>query len=300
MRELVYIIDKAHDNMRADDYLKREHGFSSRSIKKIKLDKKCIERNGEHMRMVDRLSEGDVLKIRMPEEERELRLSERKVPIMYEDDDVMVFDKPADMPCHPSLKHPNDTLGNVFSAICAERGTPLTYRPINRLDKDTSGLVVVAKNAYIAAQLAGKVDKEYTAICTEYFPEDFGTIDLPIGRMNESEIARYVTPLGQRAVTHYKVAYRYVYKSNNYAMLCITLDTGRTHQIRVHMSNDGHALIGDSLYGSDMHIMKRQALHCSKVSFLNRASGKKIEVSSELCDDMKRAAEILSENCTNA
>lgn len=300
MRELVYIIDKAHDNMRADDYLKREHGFSSRSIKKIKLDKKCIERNGEHMRMVDRLSEGDVLKIRMPEEERELRLSERKVPIMYEDDDVIVFDKPADMPCHPSLKHPNDTLGNVFSAICAERGTPLTYRPINRLDKDTSGLVVVAKNAYIAAQLAGKVDKEYTAICTGYFPEDFGTIDLPIGRMNESEIARYVTPLGQRAVTHYKVAYRYVYKSNNYALLCITLDTGRTHQIRVHMSNNGHALIGDSLYGSDMQVMKRQALHCSKVCFLNRASGKKIEVSSELCDDMKRAAEILSENCTNA
>lgn len=296
MRELVYTIDERHAGMRADDYLRREHGYSSRSIKRIKLDKSCIERNGEHMRMVDRLNVGDILKIRLPEEERELKLSDIRVPIMYEDEDVIVFDKPANMPCHPSLKHPNNTLGNVFSAICAERGTPLTYRPINRLDKDTSGLVVVAKNAYIAAQLAGKVDKQYTALCSGDFPENFGTIDVPIGRVSEDEIARYVTPLGQRAVTHYKVAYRYVYKSNNYAMLCIKLDTGRTHQIRVHMSSEGHALLGDTLYGGDVSIMSRQALHCSEVSFLNRASGRTIEVKSELCEDMKNAVSVLSEN----
>ncbi len=290
MRELVYIIDKEHSGMRADDYLKREHGYSSRSIKKIKLDKRCIERNGEHIRMVDRMYEGDVLKIRLPEEKRELRLSEIRVPVVYEDEDVIVFDKPADMPCHPSLKHPNDTLGNIFSSMCAERGTPLTYRPVNRLDKDTSGLVVVAKNAYMAAQLAGKIDKEYTAICSGSFPEDFGTIDLPIGRMNEDEIARYVTPLGQHAVTHYIVKKRF----DNYAVLCIKLDTGRTHQIRVHMSHEGHPLIGDKLYNGDLSIMDRQALHCSQVSFLNRVSGKRVVLNSELCEDMKKAENILN------
>lgn len=288
MRELIYKITEKHDGVRADDYLKREHGYSSRVIKKIKLDKSCIELNGSHIRMVDRLKSGDTLIIRLPEDERELRLSEIKVPIAYEDDDVIVFDKPADMPCHPSLKHPNDTLGNVFAMLCAERKTPLTFRPVNRLDKDTSGLVVVAKNAYMAAQLAGNVDKSYIALCGGRFSEDFGTVDIPIGRMNEDEIARYVTPLGQEAVTHYRVMQRF----NNYTLLCIKLDTGRTHQIRVHFSSQGHPLAGDTLYGGDMSLISRQALHCCEVRFLNRISGKTIEVSSDLCKDMEKAVKL--------
>ena len=202
-----------------------------------------------------------------------------KVPTAFENENLIVFDKPSGMPVHPSAKHQGDTLGNYFSSLFPD----LTFRPVNRLDRDTSGLCIVAKNSYSASILQNSFGKVYyTAV--HGITEEYGTIDAPVARERESIIKRCVREDGRRAVTHYK---RLMY-SEKYSLLEIHLETGRTHQIRVHLAHIGHPLAGDDLYGGMRDDISRQALHCGQISFSNPVSGGTVTVTSDIPDDIKK------------
>ena len=193
--------------------------------------------------------------------------------------DVVVFDKPVNMPVHPSIKHQGDTLGNCFSAMYPQ----LTFRPVNRLDKDTSGLCAVAKNPHAANVLQGTLKKVYYAVvCGEI--ASGGRIDAPIGRAGESIIRREVREDGQRAVTDYTI----IKGNRKYTLLRVILLTGRTHQIRVHFSHTGHPLAGDDFYGGSTADTAYQALHCGELEFVSPVSKEIVRVSSPIRNDMEQ------------
>ena len=175
----------------------------------------------------------------------------------------MVFDKPPAMTVHPSMKHHGDTLGNHFAALYPQ----LTFRPVNRLDRDTSGCVLIAKSQYAAAALQRKYEKEYLALCCGH-PQS-GVIDAPIAREQGSLIKRCVRGEGRPSVTRFEV----IASSEKYSLCRVVPLTGRTHQIRVHFAYIGCPLAGDDLYGGSREDIGRQALHCSELSFVSPAAG---------------------------
>ena len=245
-------------------------GVSRRLITRLKRTENGITKNGELIRTIDLVFCGD--KIVLSETDQKLLEpnGELNVEILYEDDQLIIFNKPPFMPVHPSIKHQGDTLGNFFAYHCPN----LTFRPVNRLDRDTSGCVIVAKNQYSAKALQKSYDKIYYAICEGVFEQSEGTISAPIGREDKSIIKRCIDPNGQKAVTHYKV----LNQNSKYALVKFVLENGRTHQIRVHMAYTGHPIAGDDLYGGSRENFKRQALHCGKVSFLHPITNEKLTV----------------------
>lgn len=256
-----------------------KNNVSKRLIKKLKRTKDGITKNGVHIRTVDKVFKGESITIAL-EDEKMLEANENlNVTVLFENDDLIAFDKPYNMPVHPSIKHQGDTLGNYFSYRCSN----LSFRPINRLDKDTSGICVAAKNAFSAKSLQHSLEKTYYAVVCGKLDND-GTIDAPIGRTDGSIITREVSLSGQRAVTHYKT----VKYSNDekYTLVKINLETGRTHQIRVHFSYIGFPLAGDEMYGGDCSDISRQALHCKTVRFCHPITKEIIIIDSELPEDM--------------
>ncbi len=294
MYSATYIIGKEHDGMTIKDFLKKIHGYSTRQIIRIKKDVDSIRLNGEHVFVVVRLKEGDELKIRLQDEAKEVPLFEVEVPIVFENDDIIIFNKPPFMPCHQSKLHPADTLQNYFAYLMKQRGENITFRCLNRLDRDTSGLVACAKNQLTASLLGGKLQKEYCAIVSGKV-DDKGRIDAPIGREDECEITRKVMENGQRAVTHYEC----LCKNDAYSFVNIHLETGRTHQIRVHFSHIGHSLIGDELYGGDHSIMDRHALHCRKLTFSTPSDPEERVVECEIYADMLKTLKTSGLLCEN-
>ncbi len=261
------------------DFLINKEGVSKRFLSKLKRTENGITRNGLLIRTVDMVYKGDVIVLKTEDESFLEPNPDLDVRIAFENESLVVFDKPVGMPVHPSIKHQGDTLGNFFAAIYPK----LTFRPVNRLDRDTSGLCLAAKNPYAAVTLQNSVKKVYYAVA-EGKTEDYGTIDLPIAREKESIIKRTVRSDGQQAVTHYKA----IDRNEKYTLLEINLETGRTHQIRVHFSFIGHPLAGDDMYGGDCSIIENQALHCGCLSFYDPLSGELINVSSPIRDDMKK------------
>lgn len=282
MHSVTYKIGKEYAGMTVKDFLKKIHGYSTRQIIRIKKDVDSIRLNGRHVYVVVPLNEGDELCINLKDEEKETILFDREVEIVFENEDIIIFNKPPFMPCHQSKLHPADTLANCFASLMKSRGETCTFRCINRLDRDTSGLVAVAKNQLTASLLGGRVKKEYCAIVNGRLETDKGTIDAPIGRENEWEITRKVMNNGQRAVTHYEC----LCKNDEYSFVKLKLETGRTHQIRVHLSYLGHPLIGDELYGGDHSVMSRQALHCRSLTFSTPSDPTERTVTSEIYADM--------------
>lgn len=275
MREINYIVPPEFDGVQAQVLLKAL-GISRRALISLKQSG-GLTRSGAILRTIDPVHAGETVTLRLPGGEESAQANERlHAEIMYEDEDIVVFDKPPDMPVHPSQRHHDDTLANIFAA----KYPGLPFRPINRLDRNTSGLCVCAKNQLAAAFLAGSISKVYFAITDGTPPGD--TINAPIGRVGGSVIERCVTPEGKPAVTHFtKIAGEYR------ALLRVTLDTGRTHQIRVHMAHVGFPLCGDDMYGGDCTDISRQALHCGEVSFDRPFTGEHVTVTSPLPDDMK-------------
>lgn len=276
MRRIDFNVEPSYDGFTVEKYLMSVKGLSRRLITKIKYSE-GIMINDNVSRTVDIIKSGDNVSVIMEDEkylEENLSLD---IPIVYDDDDIVVFNKPCGVPVHPSIRHYNDTLGNYFSAIF--KG--VSFRPVNRLDKDTSGLCVVAKNAFVASELQKSVEKIYYAV-VKGDPDDEGEINLPIAREDGTIIKRKVDESGQEAITRYKS----VMRKNGYTLLEIKLLTGRTHQIRVHFSHIGFALIGDELYGGDMSDMKRHALHCKTLKFIHPVTKEKVVVDSEIPDDM--------------
>ena len=257
MRTLEYTVAAGESGTCAEHFL-RHRGYSARMLSRLRRTG-GITRNGLLLRTVDTLREGDVITVTIPEEGESLVPNPAlKAALMYEDEDIAVFDKPCDMPVHPSIEHYSDTLGNLFAALypgCA-------FRPLNRLDKDTSGLCVCAKNAYAAASVQKTLRKTYFGVISGGLCGKI-TIDKPIAREQGSIIRRCIDPAGKPAVTIAEP----VFSANGHTLVKFTLLTGRTHQIRVHISSEGMPLCGDSMYGGDCSRIARQALHCGEVTF---------------------------------
>ena len=287
MRTLRYQIAPEHEGMNVERYLKQQHGYSSRTIVKLKHYEQGMRLNGAHTRTIDLLHAGDVLEITFLDSEEHgvehFIRSNRQVEIAYEDDDLLVFNKPADMPCHQSCGHAADTLANVFAAHCDQLGMDLMYRPLNRLDRDTSGAVLIAKNRFAAASVTNNFHKTYQAILDGVPPQSEGRVDAPIRREFPEEMRRIVSPDGQRAITNYRV----LAVQNGYSLVDFVLETGRTHQIRVHMAHLGCPVLGDSMYGRKSEMIARQALHCRYIVFTQPVSRQPVGVSCTMPEDMQ-------------
>lgn len=285
MRKLTYEVEEQWNGKKVEEFLKKGHGYSSKSVVKLKKIEEGITVNGVHARTIDILKTGDKVGTLLFDEGKEYILSNAKVDIVYDDEDVIIYNKPPFMPCHTSCGHAHDTLVNVYAKYCKDNKMPVAFRPLNRLDRDTSGAVVCAKHRYAACRITSNFHKVYTAIVCNNMHNNTGTVDMPIKREQEEELKRIVASDGQRAITHYRL----VESVPGYDLLEFTLGTGRTHQIRVHMSHIGHPILGDLMYGQASDLINRQALHCKMVEFMHPISEKTVQVHCDIQSDFKYA-----------
>ena len=299
MRTITYSITPAHAGMSVERYLKQQHGYSTRTLVKLKHYPQGLQLNGRHVRTIDLLQAGDTLAVTFLDSQEHgvehFIRSNRRVEIPYEDDDLLVFNKPADMPCHQSCGHAADTLANVFAAHCDHLGLDLMYRPLNRLDRDTSGAVLVAKNRFAAARVTNNFHKTYQAILLGCPPQPQGRVDAPIRREFPEEMRRIVAPDGQRAVTNYRVLAQGTVEGQPLSLVDFVLETGRTHQIRVHMAHLGCPVLGDELYGQKSELIPRQALHCRHIAFPQPVTGQEIRVDCPLPADMQAVSRLFAQ-----
>ena len=263
-----YIIDKKSNNLSIKSYLILKLNLSSRLIKHLKKYYDGILLNGIHADVTAILKENDVLELdfsdRKDDVNEYLVKSDIPLSIVYEDENYTVINKPAMMPTHQSLNHYDDTLANALAYRYSDR--PYVFRAVNRLDKDTSGIVLTANNKLYAEILSkklieNKVTKEYIAIVEGKLTGE-GAVEEPIARQGDSIIKREVREDGEYALTKYKV----VYSDDEISVIKAYPITGRTHQIRVHMSYIGHSLLGDTMYGSNSSLISRHALHAYKLN----------------------------------
>ena len=285
-----YTITPADAGKKISQFLS-EHGYSSRILVRLRTTADCIY-IGDTPVFSNRILEvNDLLTVHLEEKQG----SESIIPvpmdleIVYEDNDVMVINKPAGMPVHPSQGNYGNTLANGIAYYMEQKGVDFVFRAVNRLDRDTSGLLVIAKHMLSSCILSDQVKdhaihREYTAIvCGK--TDAFGTIDVPIARKDGSTIERIPDPEhGESAITHYKtLAYN---EKTDLSYVRLLLETGRTHQIRVHMKYIDHPLPGDFLYNPDYRHIQRQALHSAYLRFIHPISGKTMEFHAPLPDDM--------------
>ena len=283
-----YTIPTEYNNHTLLSFLK-DKLYSSQIIAHLKRTENGILLNGEWGRVRDVLHTGDELTIQLIEDDSSENIVPMKLPldIVYEDEDILVVNKPADMPIHPSQGNYDNTLANAVAHYYEEKGEHFTYRCINRLDRDTTGLLIIAKHMYSASLLSEmvanrEIHREYLAIATGLVPES-GCVEAPIGRVDGSTIERKVDfEHGDYALTHFR---RLDYQ-NGYSLVSLKLATGRTHQIRVHMKHIGHPLPGDFLYNPDYSVIQRQALHSHKLVFMHPISNKKMEFTAPIPEDM--------------
>lgn len=296
-RVFTYRINKIQNPKKISGFL-REQGFSAQNLTDLKKDAKSVVLNGIPVFQNVFLKEGDRLEIHLDETDCSDQIIPVKLPleICYEDEDLLIINKPARMPIHPSLNNYDNTLGNALMWYFREQGKPFVYRCINRLDRDTSGLVIVAKNSVSAAILSSMISgngksgkkeirREYLALVRGALREKQGVIDAPIAREESEMLKRCVDEKnGAPAVTHYRV----LAEKNGFSLLSLVLDTGRTHQIRVHLKHIGHPLIGDYLYNPDMTEISRQALHAWRLDFLHPITKEPMHFAVPLPEDMQR------------
>ena len=264
--------------------------ISDRLLLKLKQNNRILV-NGKIANIHNSLNCGDLVEIIIDFEEDNSNIIPVKMDlnILYEDDSLLIINKPAGIPVHPSMDHFTDSLSNGVRFYFDSIGLKKKIRPVNRLDRNTSGIVIFAKNEYIQECLvrqmkAGLFEKEYIAFCEGKFEHEEGTINAPIGRKENSIIERCVRVDGDTAITEYKVL-KYN-ETNNYSIVKCNLKTGRTHQIRVHISYIGHPIIGDTLYGNSSNLIQRQALHSYKVKFIHPISREEVTFSAKLPSDM--------------
>lgn len=286
-RKLQYAIPNEYSSKRVLDFLKHL-GFSHRLITKLKQTPDGILLNGEHIRTIDPMSEGDVLEINLPTDKKESISIPVEMPldIIYEDDDVLVLNKPAMLAVHESHNHLGDTLSNAVAFHLKKEGKPSVFRAVGRLDKGTSGLMVCALNRYAASRLSGKIKKQYLAIATGIY-EGEGTIDAPIYRPDPILTVRTVDERGEKAITHWTA----LKNDGENTLLRVKLETGRTHQIRVHFASLGTPLVGDTMYGTPDWRISHQALHCCECRFIHPVKNEKMHFFCDMPDDMKSIIE---------
>lgn len=287
-----YQISSAEEGRKLGDFL-REKGYSRQLLRQLKETENGLLRNGQPTFMTIALKNGDRIRVRLLEKaEGSEAIMPAPLPfeIVYEDEDLLVINKPADMPIHPSFQNHGNTLADALTWHYQQQGKEFVYRCINRLDRDTTGLLIVAKHQLSASILSDMVRKreihrEYLAI-VEGIPPEKSTISAPIGRKEGSAILREVNfETGEPARTHFTR----LETRNGLSLVSLKLETGRTHQIRVHMAYIGCPLIGDYLYYPDHTRINRQALHSYRLSFLHPITGKALSFTAPLPEDMERA-----------
>lgn len=283
MRTINYTVPKEYDGKKLLYFLKGPAGLSSKLIRSLKQVANGIQLNGEHIRTIDLIHKNDVVTINIPDDKTTSPPCELEPEIVFEDDDIIIVNKPAMLPIHESHNHQGDTLANCVSGYLSRKGRGCTFRAIGRLDKGTSGLVVCAVNSHAAARLSGKIHKTYYAIATGKY-EGSGTIDAPIYRPDPMKTYRTVDERGDKAVTHWQA----VTSNDNLTLLKIKLETGRTHQIRVHFSHLGTPLVGDTMYGGNDERITHQALHCGEVVLTHPITGETITCFAPMPEEMEQ------------
>ena len=292
-------VNEIEEGTKIREYLKAELGLSTRLIRSASIGKRIFV-NDEVVKMNKVLQSGDIIKIDLAKEEsQDITPEKMDIDIVYEDEDILVVNKIPFMVVHPTKSYQSGTLANGVINYFNESNQNCIVRLVSRLDMNTSGLIIIAKNQFSHGMLSkemseNKVGKRYLAIVHGHLKEKSGTIDLPIYRPEGIEMGtrRVIDERGQRSITHYKV----VESFGDSDLVECKLETGRTHQIRVHLSHLGHPIYGDVLYGNgdeEMDLIKRQALHAYRLDFASPRTGEILSLKADLPDDMKELIEKL-------
>ncbi|MCD4837732.1 RluA family pseudouridine synthase [Neobacillus sedimentimangrovi] len=289
MTECFYLqwdIDENSGGLLIKEFL-HNAGISRTALTDIKFKGGKILVNGKEENVRYRLIAGDVLKVIFPPENPSFEGEDIPLNIIYEDEFLLVVVKPAGMNTIPSREHPNGSLANALVGYYNKMGLQATAHIVTRLDRETSGIVLIAKHRHVhhlfsMMQRKREINRTYEALAAGWIVNDKGSIRASIGRKEDSIIEREVREDGQYACTHYQVINRF----REYTHIELKLETGRTHQIRVHMSYIGHPLLGDDLYGGDTSFIKRQALHCKKIQFTHPFTREKLIFTAPLPEDM--------------
>ncbi len=279
--KLITFTVESYEEIDVKTFLRKHCDVSARTLSKLKRTNLGITRDGKLLKTTDKLFLGDRVVLAMPDDINEITPVKGELDILYEDKYLIMLNKKPQMPVHPTKIHQQDTLANILSYYMQEKGEYYTFRAINRLDRDTSGCLLVAKDRFSANSLPKTVKKEYVALCQGEIKRS-GTVDSPIKVMEGRSIQRVVTDNGARCVTHYYP----IMTKNGHTLTRFVLETGRTHQIRCHMSSIGHPLAGDDMYGGSLDFIKRQALHCYKMSFVHPITQEKLEFVCDLPEDI--------------
>ncbi|MXQ54723.1 RluA family pseudouridine synthase [Shimazuella sp. KC615] len=294
-----FVVTAAESGKMLKQILQNRFHFSRRFFRRLREEQR-VHVNGNIIYYTSRLTEGDTVCVRL-EEDKEAYLLPQKIDfsVVFEDEDILIVDKPAGIVVHPTLGYKEGTLANGVAYYANERGESYPFRPVTRLDKDTSGLMVVAKHAYAHAALSKQMKQKryyrrYVAVCHKDVLVDKGMITLPIGNSPTSIIERVIDwENGKDAVTHFQKLASW----KEATFLSLTLETGRTHQIRVHLAAMGHPIIGDSLYGSseDTSLLSRQALHAKEITIFHPTHREWMTWEVPLANDMKILLEKLND-----
>ncbi|MBP9989366.1 MAG: RluA family pseudouridine synthase, partial [Ruminococcus sp.] len=282
-RKISYKIPPEYDGKKVISYLKGSSGVSARLLKKLKRIENGITLNGEHIRTIDIIHTGDVLQIELPCPDGEIEPIDIPIDIIYEDDDLVIINKSPFLACHPTHNHQGDTLANALAFHLKSKGKQSVFRAIGRLDKGTSGIVICALNAYSAAEIPKTVQKQYCAVVKGKTDKN-GTINKPIYRPDPMKTLRAVGENGDEAITHWEL----IKQNDKISFVNIKLETGRTHQIRVHFSSIGMPLMGDSMYGTDELNLGHQLLHCCKIEFIHPVTREKMTITAPPPPDMQK------------
>ena len=287
--KLEYIVNNLTKYKTVKEVLKEEFKISDRLIIKLKASKQ-IYLNNNSTYINQKIKIGDNICVNLDFDETSDNIVPTKInlDILYEDDALLILNKPPFMPVHPSMDHYEDSLSNSVKHYFNSIGLKRKIRPVNRLDKNTSGIVIFAKNEYVQECLVKQMksnifEKEYMALVDGIIDKTKQIIDAPIARKEDSIIERCVSPNGDIAITIIELLKTF----DNYSLIKCILKTGRTHQIRVHSSHIGHPIIGDDLYGKKSKKINRQALHAYKVKFIHPITNDKIEIIAQIPEDIK-------------
>lgn len=281
MKAVEFTVPPAYEGASLKGFLRGFAGCSARLLTAAKRIPDGLLCNGVPATARTPVSAGDTVRLAIPASPCGAEPVPLPLTVVWEDASVLVVEKPAGMPAYPCPGHDRDTLANAVCALLLEQGEEPEYHPIYRLDRDTTGLVVVGKDSFAASRLSGAVEKEYRALCTGTLVGK-GVCDGPIGLFPGHTIQRCVRPDGERAVTHWQS----LLVLDGFSLVSFHLETGRTHQIRVHMAAAGHPLLGDDMYGGPTSLVTRQALHCARVSFLHPVTQQHLSFSSPLPPDL--------------
>ena len=293
-------IEECYDGMLLRSYLKSVLGISTKMLSRLKNDPEGIVVNGTRVTVRCVLHTGDTLSLMDADREAgHVIPAELPVAVLYEDDDVLLVNKPPDMPTHPSHGHLEDTLANALVYRYREMGRPFVFRPVSRLDRNTSGVVLIAKNKIASAKLDGamtkrQIHKTYLALLSGRLTPPEGRIETHMCRTDLSIITRRVCGADEPGAMHALTDYETVAGNDRATLVLAYPRTGRTHQLRVHFSHLGCPLLGDDLYGEASELIPRQALHAYAVTFPHPSDGREVTVTAPLPEDICAALRTLN------